>query len=106
MVQNPPGAYPPGYQQQYPGYAPPRNPNAMVRIIALVIIIVGYASAALGVMGAFFVFGVGGQQGLGPGGAEKTYQFMTSASTALGIGAIAVAAGYLLKARVSASPQP
>lgn len=101
MAYNSPGAY---QAPQYPPGYTPKDPNAAAKIIAIAVIVAGYASAALGMMGAFFIFGVGGQGGqVGPGGAQKTYEFMTSAGAALGIGAIAVAGGYLLRARAAQS---
>ncbi|MGQ0624147.1 MAG: hypothetical protein ACT4PP_05750 [Sporichthyaceae bacterium] len=97
MANQPPGGYPPPYQQQYQGqgYAP-RDPNALVKIMSMVVIITGYVVAGLGTLGSFFVFGIDGVTGT-----EQFQVFLSSLSTALGIGAIAVAAGYLLRLRLS-----
>lgn len=104
----PPGAYPPPYpqqpQQNYPGGYPQRDPNSLPRIMGTVIIIVGYVSAGLGTLGSFFVFGIKyGDTGLS--GADEFYQFLSTLSTSLGVGAIAVAAGFLLKLRVASASQ-
>lgn len=92
----PPGQYgaPPPYPQQ--GYgAPPRNPAQTLNLIATAVIIGGYVAAGAGLLAAIVALTFEDADG-----SFKLHQFLTDLSLGAGLGAIAVAAGHILRMRI------
>ena len=92
--QQPPQYAQAPYPQGQPYARPPRDSAQTLAMVATAVIIAGLATAACGLIAAIAFLAVDG-----PSGALKFHQFMASLATGLGLGAIAVAAGFALKMR-------
>lgn len=95
----PPPQYgaPPPYQQPYRAVS--ANPAQTMLLIATIVTVAGYVTAGAGLVAALAFLTVDGVDG-----AVKLQQFMLSLATGLGLGAIAVGVGTLLRQRLQGPP--
>lgn len=87
------GAQPPPQYSQQPAYSrPPRSPAQTMEMVGNIVIIAGIITALCGVIAAFIAFAIDyGDTSL------KVNEFLSDLALGLGLGSIAVAAGFFLK---------
>ncbi|MDQ4133674.1 MAG: hypothetical protein M3179_10835 [Actinomycetota bacterium] len=82
---------PPQYQQQ-PYQAPPRNPAQTLEMVATIVIIAGCVAAACGLIAGFLAFASDEYSTT-----LKFQEFFLDLALGVGLGAIAIAAGFFLR---------